>query len=283
MNLDHPYTRGIVRAGFTIVELLIAVAIVLLFAGGVVSGYRTFNDTQTIKQVEQTLVSDLRLAQARATSGEKPGGCTKLVGYTVRFSNTPSSYTVQPQCAPEGLISAAAQTVSLPTGVTFSNPPASPVIFGVLTQGVTNPTTVTVSGGSKTIAVTISASGTIDVVPTPTATITPTPTTAPPANCITGGGSCDSICTSQDLQCTNGYSNYLCSTQQRSCHFSSAYCQCAVVNSPPSGAGCVATSGGSCASVCSGLGLTCSGGYSNASCTNTYKTCDKSSSYCDCL
>jgi hypothetical protein len=139
------------------IELVITVGISMLLIGGIVVSYNSFNDTQVLKQAGLTLKNNLRFAQVKATSAEKPeSGCTQLVGYTVTF--TVSSYETQAECT-EGLVGPAA-TVVLPSGVTFSPIPAS-VTFAALTHTLVSGATVTVTlaGRSNTYILLISANG----------------------------------------------------------------------------------------------------------------------------
>lgn len=148
---------GVAKRGFTMIELIITVSISMLLIGGIVVNYNSFNDTQVLKQAGLTLKNNLRLAQVKATSAEKPeSGCTQLVGYTLTFSA--SSYTTQAQCT-EGLVGAAV-TVVLPSGVTFSPIPTS-VTFAALTQTLLSgtPVDVTLQARSKSYLIRVSTNG----------------------------------------------------------------------------------------------------------------------------
>lgn len=149
--------HGVAIRGFTMIELIITVSISMLLIGGIVVNYNSFNDTQVLKQAGLTLKNNLRLAQVKATSAEKPeSGCTQLVGYTATFST--SSYTTQAQCT-EGLVGGAA-TVVLPSGVTFFPIPTS-VTFAALTQTLLSGTSVnvTLQGRSKSYLIQVSTNG----------------------------------------------------------------------------------------------------------------------------
>ena len=133
--------------GFTLIELLVSVAILMVVTGGVIVNYNRYNDTQKVHQAASTVKNNLRLAQSRATNGDKPaGGCTSLVGYEVRFGAT--SYTAQARCDPEGLIVGSDQTYRLETGLSFSIPPSpsTPIVFGVLSRGIDTDVTIAVTG-----------------------------------------------------------------------------------------------------------------------------------------
>lgn len=146
------------RQGFTLIELLVAMSVVMIIGGFVLSNYTKFNQAQLLKQSALTLKNNLRFAQNKATTGQKPAsGCSQLLGYQVTF--TSSSYDVQAICT-EGT---AGENVSiqLPTGIQFS-PIPSPIIFGVLTRGVASDVLVTVSNSSRNYIISISRSGDIN-------------------------------------------------------------------------------------------------------------------------
>lgn len=92
-----------VQAGFTLIEMLVVLGLMALMLGGSIAGYRKFNDRQTVLQGGKEFVSTLRLAQKRASVGDKPdvAGCNagqKLEGYRVRGSNGASTYLMVPLC-----------------------------------------------------------------------------------------------------------------------------------------------------------------------------------------
>ncbi len=148
-------------AGFTLIELIVSIAILLLLIGGLLASYNNYTQGQQVRQSALTVKANLRLAQTWAFSALKPtSGCTELVGYTVGFSA--GAYTMQASCAPEGM-AGLITTVSLPTGVTFSPVPQQ-LTFGVLAQGLITPgaaVTITLSGFNKTYQLVVSPGGDI--------------------------------------------------------------------------------------------------------------------------
>lgn len=145
------------RSGFTFIELLVSVAIMLALTGGVIVNYNTFNDQQKARQAALNIKNNLRLFQSHATNGEKPASdCTSLVGYEVRFAV--NSYTVQTRCNPQGLIAGSDQTYLLGSGITFS-PPPSTVVFKVLSRGIDTDTTINVVGQSRSYQFQVKRSG----------------------------------------------------------------------------------------------------------------------------
>lgn len=144
--------------GFTLIELVVSVGIALALMGTVIVNYNGYNDRQNLKQAALTLKNDLRFAQSKALSGQKPSAdCTELIGWTVTFAS--DSYAIQAQCNPEGL-QGSITTVTLPTGVNI-NPVNEAVTFRVLSWGTTLPSAVMIllSGFNRTYQLEVSPGG----------------------------------------------------------------------------------------------------------------------------
>jgi len=70
--------------GFTLVEMLVAVAIGLILLGAVVVGYLNFANRRELQQKAYELKSQLRLVRSKAINGEKlNSSCTPLNSYRV--------------------------------------------------------------------------------------------------------------------------------------------------------------------------------------------------------
>lgn len=147
--------------GFSLVELIVVIGLILLLTGGIVGGYNSFNETQKLKQAAATLKDHLRLAQAKAMAVEKPSsGCTTLVGYRVSFPSS-NQYALRARCTEGG--AGGSISVTLPTRVTFSPVPTN-FTFQVLTRRILETTSVTIylTNGSKTYQLIVQGSGDID-------------------------------------------------------------------------------------------------------------------------
>ncbi len=134
------------QAGFTLIELIVVVAIIGVVAGGTIAGYYKFNDRQIMIAAAKELVVNMRQAQSKATSGVKPTGCAtatpplRLVGYRVA-TTVSSSYTVSAICT-NGAVQSVhdSRVFYFPSQVRFA-PSDSSFQFDFLGQygGVTSP------------------------------------------------------------------------------------------------------------------------------------------------
>lgn len=151
------------RRGFTLLELLVVVGILVMIFGVAIASFNSFNRRSRLQQVALNFKSALRLAQTRAVSAEKPSsGCTTFVGMRVSFPNS-SSYTVGHECT-EGDVGTI-ETTTLPSGITFVSIPNS-FTFQVLTHLTTLPAdqTVQLTNATETYAIGISTNGDINDV-----------------------------------------------------------------------------------------------------------------------
>jgi prepilin-type N-terminal cleavage/methylation domain-containing protein len=144
------------KGGLTLIELMVVMAIIALLSGGSLAAYNSFNQTQTLKAAAEDLKNNLRLAQGKALSQEKPGGCSILDGYQVEISS--SAYLIRPLCGT--LPFGTGRAFSLPAGITLSTT-ASPLVFRILGGGATD-AVITISGfGKPPLTVTVTKTGEI--------------------------------------------------------------------------------------------------------------------------
>ncbi len=151
-----------VREGFTLIELIVSIAILLLLVSGLIASYNNFNQSQQVGQAAKTVKANLKLGQSKALSALKPAsGCTELRGYTVSF--TLATYSTQALCSEiEGLVGASVDN-SLPANISFS-PVPSAFTFGVITRGLmetTSSVTITIAGFGKTYTLIVEPNGVI--------------------------------------------------------------------------------------------------------------------------
>jgi prepilin-type N-terminal cleavage/methylation domain-containing protein len=148
--------------GFTLIELMVAVGVMLTVATSVIVNYNSYNSTQALKQAALTAKNNIRLIQTKAASGEKPPGvvCASLTGWSMTYTAT--SYAYRPVCddAPAGLPT----TIAVSDGITVSSlPAANPLIFYVLARGTNlqSATNIIFSGSGKEYVLQIQPNGDI--------------------------------------------------------------------------------------------------------------------------
>lgn len=82
-STTHKFTN---RGGFTLLELLISVTIMMLLVGLGVASFITFNERQQLTGAAKELQEFFRSAQTRARTGDVPVGCGTFSGYNVQMA-----------------------------------------------------------------------------------------------------------------------------------------------------------------------------------------------------
>ena len=112
------------KQGFTLIELLVVIAIMVVVFGLTIASFNSFNRHEQVQQAALNFKTDLRYAQTRAISVDKPSSCAStdaFVGMEVSFSADAKSYTIQHVC--QSGVAGTAETVTLPGSVTFQTVP----------------------------------------------------------------------------------------------------------------------------------------------------------------
>jgi prepilin-type N-terminal cleavage/methylation domain-containing protein len=121
--------------GYTLIEMLIAVAIMLLLVGGGIASFITFNDRQALVGAGKQMVTYLRSAQAKARVGDTPSGCERLQSYQVTAQEASNIVTLEAACENGNFLR---NTFVLPSGMTHNNDAF--IEFRVLQGGVSGDT-----------------------------------------------------------------------------------------------------------------------------------------------
>jgi len=108
--------------GFSLIELLVSIAILLLLLGMGIANYISFNDKQQLTQSAELVREAVESAQVSARSG-KMRGCSSLVAYQIDFYNDNGTgiIEIKPRCldgsngSPDEL-----KTLKMSSGVSFS-------------------------------------------------------------------------------------------------------------------------------------------------------------------
>ncbi len=124
--------------GFSLIELLVVVSIMVTLLSIGVASYNSFNRISILDGASKALRSHMRLAQAFALNGEKiqaPASCASPLvfqGYYVSFNTSGAhSYTIGQWCkhpttgSDEFTSRTPPSPITLPVGVTFSPSPST--------------------------------------------------------------------------------------------------------------------------------------------------------------
>ncbi len=110
------------QTGYTLFELIISIAIISIVFGLAIAAYNTFNKRERLRQAGLNLKANLRFAQTKSLSAEKPSsGCTTFSGMQVSF--TSNTYSIVHVCT-EGAVGTSIDT-TLPSDITFSPTPTT--------------------------------------------------------------------------------------------------------------------------------------------------------------
>ncbi len=166
--------REFFHHGFTFIELIVGVGILMVLSGALVANYNSFASSQTVSQAAATLKNNLNAARTAAASGLKPDGCDTLVGYVVDFATTssPPYYATYAFCDVGGTntrVNSTQKVSTLPLGLTITLSPALPVsiVFYALDQGASANRTITIQGANASARIAVSTSGTVEDAPAP--------------------------------------------------------------------------------------------------------------------
>ncbi len=106
-------------AGFTMIELLIVMAIMATLTGVMIPNLRGYNTNQKLVEAASQVQSDIRLIQTNATSGVKCTSSTAATWYLQVDPNKPAAYKIGNTCLTAAEASAETRTFS--SGVTIKS------------------------------------------------------------------------------------------------------------------------------------------------------------------
>lgn len=123
--------------GYTLIEILVVISIVMIVFSLGVAGFRDFSRRQSISKMAKQMTADLRSMQQYASIGQKPTGytCHVLDGYSFyRVSST--NYLIRANCTntPGGAVAHTVKDVTLSDNITFTSTNQT-ILFKVIGQG----------------------------------------------------------------------------------------------------------------------------------------------------
>lgn len=152
------------RRGFTLIEILVTLTIMGLLFGFGFAGFRDFSRRQAVASAGRMVIGDLRLAQQKSLSGEKPSGCTgSLLRYDFNRVAGGLSYQIIAVCSGGNNT----VNINLPSGISISSFTPNPISFKILGRGTNVPVgtdaaiSLTQTGTVNTMTITVNSGGEI--------------------------------------------------------------------------------------------------------------------------
>ena len=153
------------RSGYSLVELIISISIMLVLVGGGLAAYREFDARQSLVNGGRDLASNLRVAQKKAQAGEKPNS-PECINDTLEswrvFNQTGSTtaYSIRAICGGQ-VSSTPTQDFTLPQDVEISSGDFS-LDFAVLSGKLSSSQTIILAKNSEVFSVQVTSAGGIN-------------------------------------------------------------------------------------------------------------------------
>ena len=146
------------KSAYTLIEILIGLTLVTIVFTIGLAGYRDFSRRQVLSGASKKVISDLRLAQQKASIGQKPDLCTTLNGYGVDFNLNSSTYTVFADCSNNDITETTTTLDGVASSTDFT------IIFKTLGHGTNLAATQLINlyylgDISKTVSITVGLGG----------------------------------------------------------------------------------------------------------------------------
>lgn len=95
--------------GFTLIELMLVLTMIVVLFGGSITAYLTFNKNQTTKNDARNFVAEIYRVRTLASSLQYPTGCSSLKGYNLQstlVNGDLAGVTLTADCDPSDVASA---------------------------------------------------------------------------------------------------------------------------------------------------------------------------------
>ncbi len=142
------------NTGFSLIEMLISIGILMTIVGVGIASFLTFNDRQVVLNAGKDVQGQIKAAKAKAQAGDTPEGCTRLEGYAVRISANGPRSRLLAVCENDDYLD---HPVDFPTGVTSTD--TIDITFLGLHGGVQGAETVTIQSDKWAYAFDITSGG----------------------------------------------------------------------------------------------------------------------------
>lgn len=152
------------QAGYTLIEILVVLSIIVIFSALSLAYYREFDEQRKLDAEAKQLVDVLNLASKKSSSADlSPNPCSDFQGYRVNISNL-TTYKLQFNC---GGSYSDIQSYTLRSGLTFlESDVGSDVLFKPLSAEA-NSSTITITNivTNKCIKIQVNPVGTVEELP----------------------------------------------------------------------------------------------------------------------
>ncbi len=130
------------RAGFTLIELIIVIFIILLFSGMSLAYFGTYNNDKKLGEELKKLTTILYLARNKASAGDAdPSVCTDFKGYRLNIQDA-HTYSLDRNC---GGVYTAIQTSTTIDPLIIDTPPSGFYPYYILFKPLNTGTDLTVT------------------------------------------------------------------------------------------------------------------------------------------
>ena len=164
-DIRHPI---IWRSGYTLIEILVVLALgAIVFVGGY-TAYQDFARRQVLDNAHEELKSNFALARQLALAGEKPAGFCEssssfsLLGHQINLES--GQYKIQAKCSND--VTSDVRTFLLPSGISITSgwTTSNPILFKALGEGADQNVTITImqNSTSDTKQIQVSTQGRIE-------------------------------------------------------------------------------------------------------------------------
>lgn len=151
------------KKGFTLVELLVVIAVISILTALGLSSFGTYSSSQTFGTGVSEFTNFLSITRSKSISQVKPAACGSgdtLEGYKVVITPSGSDYTQEVACGGRSIV---ISSKKLPNQVTFVSGSSADVLYDVSSGTVLSPGSIGIRGFGKTVTINFDKIGNISI------------------------------------------------------------------------------------------------------------------------
>lgn len=96
--MSAKFLSVVTQGGYTLIEIMVMVTILVTVAGAGLAAFSTFSDRQQTLEAAKTLQSWIKTAQSKAQALEKPAACGQLHAYRLEITAGSNQATLSAIC-----------------------------------------------------------------------------------------------------------------------------------------------------------------------------------------